>query len=740
MDVRCAQCQAEYELDDTLVAERGTAVCCTRCGFRFRAYRRAGSAAAPERWVVRTAGGSTLTFLSLRELQEAIVLRRVGPQDALTRGLGPARSLASIVEFRSLFEAAKRGGEGLPKMRPSMPTPAGLGSPSRPSLPLGLVPHVDAAGPGGGPVRPSSPGVGVAQAAEAARSESVAIPAEVSPPNLETPPTGLVVPRASPSAPTEPGGASSGRPSSLPSLIQTIPFGEDMKGPIREAIEAARAGLGRGPAGRTSQPADAPRPRPSILPGEITAPLFTGVGPSAGPQLGPGGTLITASTPHAFAAPGAMTPPEGYARPSSPGGDRGSGCWASGRPSGAPAEWPGGAGAPAEWPGGAGAPAGARRAGELETPWAAPRLAAPKLRWFFAAALAIALGGGLALSRLGAFEQGPAAPSARPEGAPIDALVASAEGALGRGDVDGALAAYAQAKALGGGDARVAIGGAKAAVLRAEGPWWRLRWLPSEAGSAARSAAVGELAEAAGRAVAAVDEAQRVAPDEGRARALRLDALRLSGELPAARELAPSVRAAAASSADAAYAWAALRLAEGAPVDDETLARLREAAAGEAAPGRASAALAYALLLAGDGRAARAELDRLAAAPKPFGALPELRAWLDARSASAVATAGPRPTTPAAAAPRAPAPRRRPLPRATFAPSPAPPGARETGAIAPTPTAPVPTAAGPVEGGAGPEAGGAAGAPALPRPAAPAVVAPKPAGDADPLDERPDTL
>ncbi|HEU4534458.1 MAG TPA: zinc-ribbon domain-containing protein, partial [Polyangiaceae bacterium] len=275
MDVRCAQCQAEYELDDTLVAERGTAVCCSRCGFRFRAYRPAGAVAAPERWTVRTLSGDTLTFLSLRELQEAIVLRRVGPQDALIRGQAPARSIASIVEFRPLFEAAKRGSETLTKARPSMPTPVGLGGPpvggSSPSLstparavgrpgpepsgapaparttpgafgrPAGVLPATPPSASLLVAARPSGASAGHAsrpatlagfEAPSAAIFDQPTVPS-FDAGATDTPPAALVVPR----------GGLRERPS-MPSLVQTIPFDQANQGAAREAFEAALRGGG----------------------------------------------------------------------------------------------------------------------------------------------------------------------------------------------------------------------------------------------------------------------------------------------------------------------------------------------------------------------------------------------------------------------------------------------------------------------------------------------------------------
>lgn len=685
MDVRCAQCQAEYELDDTLVAERGTAVCCTRCGFRFRAYRPANTAAAPERWVVRTGAGETLTFLSLRDLQEAIVLRRVGPQDALTRGSGPARSLASIVEFRALFEAAKRGGDGLAKARPSMPTPAGLGQPSRPSFPLGL----------GGALTPPKG----ANAAWAENQRGVTllgtgpgvlpVPAGFAnsalvgdlAPEIVTPPEGVTTSR--PGAPTDSRAGGSVTDShggsvtdsrggaALPSMVRTIPFGKENEKLLREAVEAA---LGRKIEGAPKASDSGPVPTRQVYEGETTAPLFTGTASGRDPASGgQGGVVVNASTPQAFSNE-MMTPSGGHSRPPEV-------ARVEGRPSGVPA-----------W-----------------EPTRPPRT--PALRWFVVIALAMAFGAGLALHR-GLMPAGrpPERAPTKLNAAQLDGLLASADEALGRGDFDAALETYAKAKAVGVRDTRVVLGFARASVLRAEGPWWRLRLLP-EMALGARATASDELAEWAAKSSKAVEEAAGAAAGDSRVLSLRVDVRRLQGDLPAARAFVAPLSA--DSSADAAYTWGALRLAEGAPFSAETLRLLREAAAGEGVPGRASAALVYALALTGEGQAARAEIERV----KAFAALPELRAWLEARADKA-------PERPVASAegraPRRPPPPPPPRPRSTAVP--APTAAREPGSAAEP------------KGALNRTPGDASGSMTSPKPAGPAPVDPGGAPDERLLD------
>ena len=108
MDVQCERCKTEYEFDDALVSGRGTTVRCTNCGHQFKVRRSEadtpGSELAADRWVVHTTGGTELTFLTLRELQRAILVQQVGRADVLIRGNAPARALGSIAELEPFFD------------------------------------------------------------------------------------------------------------------------------------------------------------------------------------------------------------------------------------------------------------------------------------------------------------------------------------------------------------------------------------------------------------------------------------------------------------------------------------------------------------------------------------------------------------------------------------------------------------------------------------------------------------
>jgi predicted Zn finger-like uncharacterized protein len=108
MDVQCERCKTEYEFDDALVSGRGTTVRCTNCGHQFKVRRTEpgapGTDPATDKWVVHTSGGNELTFLTLRELQRAILVHQVGRADMLVRGSSQPRTLGSIAELEPFFD------------------------------------------------------------------------------------------------------------------------------------------------------------------------------------------------------------------------------------------------------------------------------------------------------------------------------------------------------------------------------------------------------------------------------------------------------------------------------------------------------------------------------------------------------------------------------------------------------------------------------------------------------------
>ena len=103
MDVRCDRCDTEYDFDDALVSERGTTVRCTNCGHQFKVYPAQRAPSGTEYWVVRARDGQVFTFTTLRDLQSGLAAGRIGPDDELERGAGPARPLRTIAELEPFF-------------------------------------------------------------------------------------------------------------------------------------------------------------------------------------------------------------------------------------------------------------------------------------------------------------------------------------------------------------------------------------------------------------------------------------------------------------------------------------------------------------------------------------------------------------------------------------------------------------------------------------------------------------
>lgn len=131
MDVQCERCKTEYEFDDALVSGRGTTVRCTNCGHQFKVRKQEASEPGgdADRWQVRTAAGQDLTFLTLRELQRAILAKQVGRADVLRRGHTPPRSLGSIAELEPFFEgraSSRPPPPGAASVAPRIPPPAPL--------------------------------------------------------------------------------------------------------------------------------------------------------------------------------------------------------------------------------------------------------------------------------------------------------------------------------------------------------------------------------------------------------------------------------------------------------------------------------------------------------------------------------------------------------------------------------------------------------------------------------------
>ena len=169
--------------------------------------------------------------------------------------------------------------------------------------------------------------------------------------------------------------------------------------------------------------------------------------------------------------------------------------------------------------------------------------------------------------------------------------------------------------------------------MRADVPWLRSRLLSADAADEIRLTkdTLGELSAASRK---AADDALAVAPDDPAAVRTKVDALRIAGDRDGARALVSKLSS-SSSQAETAYVLAALDLAEDVPLWSTVLERLRVAASAESGPGRARAALAYALARSGDVAAAKAEVDRLAAMSRQYALLPQLRAFAEHAKPSA---------------------------------------------------------------------------------------------------------
>jgi predicted Zn finger-like uncharacterized protein len=205
------------------------------------------------------------------------------------------------------------------------------------------------------------------------------------------------------------------------------------------------------------------------------------------------------------------------------------------------------------------------------------------------------------------------------------------------GDFEGAKEEFDKAAALAEKDPAVLTALARLETLRADVSWLKLRIIDPSSVDLVQ-ATYRELGRRVGKAHVAVDRAFAVSPEDPAVLRARVDALRLNGEADKAREwLAPL--SANASVPENAYVLAALDLADPAPVWPSVIDRLRTAAAAERDPGRARAALIYALARANRMSEAEAEFAKIDGRPKAHPLLEELRAFL-LRAKRSVAAGG----------------------------------------------------------------------------------------------------
>ncbi len=268
---------------------------------------------------------------------------------------------------------------------------------------------------------------------------------------------------------------------------------------------------------------------------------------------------------------------------------------------------------------------------ELATPAADRAFAARRARsrWIVGV-VAIGMVGVIGATVGRRYLAGATVPSAAPIAATSDTRV---KDFLARGnqladeaDYEGAQEELVKASVLAEKDPHVLAALARLETLRADVFWLKLRLLdPTSAELVA--ATHRELGRRVGKARQAADRAFAAAPEDPIVIRARVDSMRLSGEGDKAREWIAPVSS-NASQPENAFVLAALDLSDAEPVWASVIDRLRTAAAGEREPGRARAALIYALARAERVAEARAELSKLEAQPRPHLLLDELRAFM----------------------------------------------------------------------------------------------------------------
>jgi len=594
MDVRCSRCGTEYEFDDALISERGTTVKCTNCGFQFKIFPGDDSAAAPERWVVRTASGRELVYTSLRELQRGIADKKVGPQDLLSRGKQPPRPLASIAELEPFFQvSSSRNASELEKAQRTL---------------HGVAPPANSIG--GTLLRQDAPPPPPAQAS-LVQSTSTTMKLAFEP--TPAPPAAEAAPTAEPGPTTE-------------RLAQPV---------AATPSAAARAQLD---ALSETLPADFMRAdKPTLVTGTAEAAASA---PAALAPAAQHATPGTQHTPQAFSeqSPDSVTlarAPVSSARGSQPSFD-------------STLEVPVIPRAPVSSPRNIPPISVENIRDSFASYDELDILSAPhdgqarraRSRWIAGVVIIGVLGLlGATVGRRYLAELSGSSETKGSSDARVAKFLADGNSLLDEGDFEGAKEEFDKATALAEKDPAVLTALARLETLRADVSWLKLRLL-DPGNTELVQATYRELGRRVGKARSAVDRAFAVSPEDPAVLRARIDALRLSGDGDKAREwIAPL--SSNASVPENAYVLAALDLAEPSPVWPSVIDRLRTAASAERDPGRARAALIYSLARAGRVSEAQAEFTKIDGRSKPHPLLEELRAFLQRAGSSSDAGSEP---------------------------------------------------------------------------------------------------
>ena len=602
MDVRCSRCGTEYEFDDALISERGTTVKCTNCGFQFKIFAGAGKGLAPERWVVRTASGRELVYTSLRELQRGIADKKVSATDLLSRGKQTPRPLGSIAELEPFFQVTS--GTKPAETERAQRTLHGVAPPAR-SLGIGSS-EFGFREPAAPAAAPSGPDVQAPIAEPLAATTPVSTLVGAAPEPADAAPNTAVIARPLPEQ-LEPGALSATLPADFShDLRSTLPGGSIA------SVTSAQAGI----------PAilAAPRAPSDSLPDSAR---FAGTPMS--PRVSTFDATLEVPTSHRspVSSPRNLPPIEmENIRDSFKSYD------------------------------------------ELQLDVAPEdhHARVARSRWIAGVVVVGLLGlfgatvGRRYLAQLTGAVEVKASSDAR-----VAKFLSDGARLADEGDFEGAKEEFDKATALAEKDPAVLTALARLETLRADVSWLKLRLLDPNSSDLVQ-ATYRELGRRVGKARTAVDRAFAVSPEDPAVLRARVDALRLSGDGDKAREwLAPL--SANASVPENAYVLAALDLAEAAPVWPSVIDRLRTASAAERDPGRARAALIYALARANRLSEAETEFSKLDGRAKPHPLLEELRAFLQ-RAKRSVDAAGDAP-------PKIPAVDTTKLPKLDTSPAPA---------------------------------------------------------------------
>jgi predicted Zn finger-like uncharacterized protein len=246
----------------------------------------------------------------------------------------------------------------------------------------------------------------------------------------------------------------------------------------------------------------------------------------------------------------------------------------------------------------------------------APKPRSSALRWVVGLVIASGLafvGGTLGVRyvrQLSATREPPAASTPDDR---VKKLLDQGDDELSRGDIESAKEQYDKASALAERDPAVLSALARLEATRADVHWLSLKAI-DKTDTVALESEKAALDRRLARVKKATDDAFAVSPNDATVLRARVDALRLDGNVAKARELVSGIGS-DSSQPETAYVLGALDMAEAVPAWPTIVSRLRTAASAERGPGRAHAALVYALASSGHLEEAKGELSKLEAPP-----------------------------------------------------------------------------------------------------------------------------